>query len=418
MKRIAQITFRLFVGLTFIFSGFVKAIDPLGSTYKFTDYFLAFGMDSLKEIAFPLAILLSTLEFTVGMSLVFNSRKNIFVWIALLFMLFFTPLTLVLALTNPVSDCGCFGDAWVLTNWETFWKNILILACTLFIFWKRKNDENKNPIWEQNLLLAFAILVAGTLSFYSYRHLPIIDFRPYHIGANIGEGMRIPEDAPSDEYKSLFTYEKDGITKEFDETNYPWQDTTWKFVNSEQIKIKEGYTPPIHDFSISNDKNGDITDMVLNHEGYTFLFVSKELSKINDVTINKVINLALYSLNYDVQFVAITASGKQEIEDFTLEYELPFEFYNTDEIQLKTIVRSNPGLVLLKKGTIIDKWHFRDFPDANLIQGDLAASSITKHQTINIKLLIISITSTLLLLLVLFRLIRIRFAREKNRLRL
>lgn len=408
----------MFVGLTFIFSGFVKAVDPMGSTYKFTDYFLAFGMDFLNDLAFPLAILLSTLEFTVGMSLVFNSRKNIFIWIALLFMLFFTPLTLILALTNPVSDCGCFGDAWVLTNWETFWKNILILACTLLVFWGRKKDQNRNPIWEQNLLLVFAILVAGSISVYSYRHLPIIDFRPYHIGANISEGMRIPEGAPSDEYKSLFTYEKNGEVKEFNETNYPWQDTTWKFVDSKQIKIKEGYTPPIHDFSISNEKNGDITDMVLNHEGYTFLFVSKNLSEINDETIDKVLDLALYSLNYDLQFVAITASGKQEIDNFTSEHELPFEFYNTDEIQLKTIIRSNPGLVLLKKGTIIDKWHFSDFPDANLLQGDLAASSISKHQSIHSKLLIINITSTLLLLLVLFRLVRIRFAGEKNRLRL
>jgi uncharacterized membrane protein YphA (DoxX/SURF4 family) len=416
--RIVQFVSRIFVGLIFIFSGFVKAVDPMGSTFKFTDYFLAFGMDALKEIAFPLAILLSTLEFTVGMALIFNSRKNITAWFALLFMLFFTPLTFILAITNPVTDCGCFGDALILSNWETFGKNIILLACTLVIFFRRNKEENQHPIWEQNLLIGFALFVSVSISTYSYNHLPLIDFRPYHIGANISDGMKIPDGSPASEYRSLLKYEKDGVVKEFDETNYPWQDTTWKFVNSEQIKIKEGYTPPIHDFSISNDIEGDITNMVLNNDGYSFLLISKDISKIDDESISKINELALYALNNDIQLIGLTSSGSDEINEFKASHELPFEFYNTDEIQLKTIIRSNPGLVLLKKGTILDKWHFRDFPEVNLLQGDLAAYSITKHQTLNINLFIISITSTLLLLLVLFHLVRIQFAGAKNRLRL
>ncbi|PKQ68655.1 hypothetical protein BZG01_02755 [Labilibaculum manganireducens] len=416
--RILQFVSRLFVGLIFIFSGFVKAVDPMGSTFKFTDYFLAFGMDALKETAFPLAILLSALEFTVGMALIFNSRKNITAWLALLFMLFFTPLTFVLAISNPVTDCGCFGDALVLSNWETFWKNIVILAFTLVIFLRRKKDENQHPVWEQNLLVGFALAVSIWISTYSYRHLPLIDFRPYHIGANISDGMKIPEGAPADEYRSLFKYEKNGVVKEFDETNYPWQDTTWKYVDSEQIKIKEGYTPPIHDFSISNETEGDITNMVLSDNGYTFLLVSKNLSEINESALLKIKELAFYALENNIQFIGLTASGEDAMQSFKTTNELPFEFYNTDEIQLKTIIRSNPGLLLLKKGTILDKWHFKDFPEAKQLQGDLAAYSITKHQTLNINLLIISITSTLLLLLVLFCLIRIRFAEAKNRLRL
>ncbi|PCH71193.1 MAG: DoxX family protein [Bacteroidales bacterium] len=416
--RVVQFISRIFVGLVFIFSGFVKAVDPMGSTFKFTDYFLAFGMDSLKEIAFPLAILLSTLEFTLGMALIFNSRKNITAWLALLFMLFFTPLTFILAITNPVTDCGCFGDALILSNWETFWKNIVILACTLLLFFKRNKKDNQHPVWEQNLLIGFALCVSVWISIYSYRHLPVIDFRPYHIGANINEGMLIPDGAPADEYRSLFKYEKDGLVKEFDETNYPWQDTTWKYVDSEQIKIKEGYTPPIHDFSISNDSNGDITNMVLQNKGYSFLLISKDISEIDDESVSKINELSLYALNNNIQFIGLTSSGSDEINEFTTSHELPFEFYNTDEIQLKTIIRSNPGLVLLKEGTILDKWHFRDFPKANQLQGDLSAYSITKHQTLNINLFIISITSTLLLLIILFHLVRIRFAGTKNRLRL
>jgi len=416
--KIVQFVSRIFVGLVFIFSGFVKAVDPMGSTFKFTDYFLAFGMDSLKEIAFPLAILLSALEFSLGMALIFNSRKKITAWLALLFMLFFTPLTFILAIANPVTDCGCFGDALILSNWETFWKNIIILACTLLLFFKRNKKDNQHPLWEQNLLIGFALCISVLISTYSYRHLPVIDFRPYHIGANISDGMKIPDGAPASEYRSLLKYEKDGLVKEFDETNYPWQDTTWKYVDSEQIKITEGYTPPIHDFSISNDIDGDITNMVLQNKGYSFLLISKNISKIDAETVSQINELSLYALNNNIQFIGLTSSGADEIKEFTTNHELPFEFYNTDEIQLKTIIRSNPGLVLLRKGTILDKWHFRDFPEVNQLQGDLAAYSITKHQTLNINLFIISITSTLLLLLVLFHLIRIRFAGAKNRLQL
>jgi len=416
--RALQFISRLLVGFVFIFSGFVKAVDPMGSTFKFSDYFTAFGMDALKEIAFPLAILLSTMEFVVGFALIFNARKPFTSWMALLFMLFFTPLTLVLAITNPVTDCGCFGDALVLSNWETFGKNVIILALTLFVFFGRKQDTKTYPVWEQNLLIGFATVFTVWISIYSYRHLPIIDFRPYHIGANIADGMIIPEGAPADEYRSLFKYEKDGIVKEFDETNYPWQDTTWKFVDSEQILLKEGYTPPIHDFSISNEMEGDITSQVLSDDRYSFLLVSKELSKIDESALSKIKDLAMFALENDIPFIGLTASGQNEMNEFKNDNELPFDFYNTDEIQLKTIIRSNPGILLLHKGTILDKWHYRDFPEPKEFKGNLAAYSITKHQKLNIKLVFISITSTLLLLICLFILLSRGKARVKNRLQL
>ena len=416
--RALQFISRLLVGFVFIFSGFVKAVDPMGSTFKFSDYFVAFGMDSFKEIAFPLAILLSTVEFVVGLALFFNARKAFTSWMALLFMLFFTPLTLVLAITNPVTDCGCFGDALVLSNWETFGKNLIILGLTLIVFFGRKKDTKTYPVWEQNLLIGFATVFTIWISIYSYRHLPIIDFRPYHIGANIADGMIIPEGAPADEYRSLFKYEKDGIVREFDETNYPWQDTTWKFVDSEQILIKEGYTPPIHDFSISNDMEGDITSQVLSDDRYSFLLVSKELSKIDESALSKIKDIAMYALENDIPLIGLTGSAQDEMNEFKNDNELPFYFYNTDEIQLKTIVRSNPGLLLLHKGTILGKWHFNDFPKADELKGNLAAFSITKHQKLNIKLVFISITSTLLLLICLFILMSRGKARVKNRLQL
>lgn len=416
--KVVQFISRLLVGLLFIFSGFVKAIDPMGSTFKFTDYFLAFGMDGITGISFVLAVLFSTLEFTLGVALLLNARIKTTAYLALILMLFFTPLTLLLAITNPVSDCGCFGDALVLTNWQTFGKNILILALSLLVFFRRKEIEKKETIVEQNLLLLFSLLVSIGLSTYSYLHLPLIDFRPYHIGANISDGMVIPEGAAADEYRSLFKYEKNGIVKEFDESNYPWQDTTWKFVDSEQTIIKKGYTPPIHDFSISNKLDGDITNSVLSNETYTFLLVSKNLNEINKASLEKIRELSIFALENNIQFIGLTASDSSAIQRIKLDENLPFDFYNTDEIQIKTMIRSNPGLLLLKKGTILDKWHYNDFPKAAELKGDLAAHSITKHQALNINLFIISITSISLLFLVLFSWIRIRFTRVKNRLRL
>ncbi|RZT95909.1 putative membrane protein YphA (DoxX/SURF4 family) [Ancylomarina subtilis] len=400
---------RLLVGSLFIFSGFVKAIDPMGSTFKFKDYFLAFGMDSLTGLAFTMAIILSTLEFSVGMLILFNVYKKSASWLALLFMLFFTPLTLILALTNPVTDCGCFGDALILTNWETFGKNIIILAFTLVVFYTRKLEKDKSSKLTQNLLLAFSLTIALGCSYYSYRHLPFIDFRPYHIGANIQESMTIPEGAPADEYQSIFKYEKNGVIKEFDESNYPWQDSSWTYVDVEQIKIKEGYKAPIHDFSISNEESGDITEQVLNDASYTFLLVSRQLNEMKLTNLKEIDELAAWCRNHKYNFICLTASTDDEINTFKEKNNAFYDFYATDEIQLKTIIRSNPGLVLLQNGTILNKWHWRDIPKTTEIKANLAAYSITQHQTLTNKLVILSITTTLLLLIGCFLILKFRF---------
>lgn len=406
---------RLLVGSLFIFSGFVKAIDPMGSTFKFKDYFLAFGMDSFVGLAFTLAIILSALEFCVGMLILFDVHKKRASWLALLFMLFFTPLTLILALTNPVSDCGCFGDALILNNWETFGKNIIILGFTFIVFFSRDKYKDRSSMLEQNLMLIFSLVIALGSSLYSHRHLPLIDFRPYHIGANIREGMMIPDGAPADEFTSLFKYEKDGVIKEFNESNYPWQDTTWKYVDVQQTKIKEGYQPPIHDFSIANNAFGEITDDILDDTTYTFLLVSRNLKEAGIENQGKINQLASWTNNQGYNFICLTASSDDEISDFKIKQAASYDFYATDEIQLKTIVRSNPGLVLLQNGTILNKWHWRDLPKTTELNANIAAYTISQHQTLTNKLVIFSITTTLLLLIGCFLMLKFRLTAVKNR---
>jgi uncharacterized membrane protein YphA (DoxX/SURF4 family) len=358
--------FRLVLGTTFIFSGFVKGIDPLGSTYKFIDYFGAFGADWANKMAFTLAILLAVTEFGIGIALVLNYRIKLFSWFTLLFMSVFFPLTLWIALVNPVSDCGCFGDALVISNWETFYKNIVLVLLSLFVLLYRHHFKNKLHLRLQNSIFLFFIVSFLTLQFYSYNHLPIIDFRPYKIGQNISEGMEIPEGAPEDEYRTEFFYKnrKTGKIKEFNEQNYPWQDTVnWVYDSSKSILEKTGYHPPIHDFTIENRFGEEISDFYLYDPGYTFILVSYNLELSNKKNQEQINNFAQEVMDKGINFICLTASTEQTIENFTAQHNPPYEFFFCDEITLKTIIRSNPGLVLTQEGTILNKWHWKDIPD-------------------------------------------------------
>ncbi|PTN09390.1 BT_3928 family protein [Mangrovibacterium marinum] len=365
---------RILLGLVFIFSGFVKGIDPLGSAYKFTDYFHAWNMDALVALALPLGILLSLAEFVTGIALVTNVFNKVFSWFALLFMGFFTIITLIVALNNPVTDCGCFGDALTLTNWETFYKNIVFSACAVILVgWGKKFRPAKFPLIA-TIMAGATVLVFGYLIDYSYNHLPIIDFRPYKIGTNIPAGMEMPADAEPDEYANIFVYEnrETGKQQEFTEDNYPWQDSlTWKFVSMENELVKKGYEPPIHNFSIETIDGEDIKDFFLYDDAYTFMLISTDLDEANWSPLERIKALSSYAQDNGMHFIGLTASLLDDAQMIAEEKELPFEFFNADEITLKTIVRANPGLILLKKGTVIDKWHFNDIPTVEEFQKQL-----------------------------------------------
>lgn len=367
LKQIA----RVLLGLTFVFSGFVKGIDPLGSAYKFSDYFNAFHMPGLVGLAFALGILLAAAEFFLGVAFIFKFYIRLTSWLMLAFMLFFTGLTLYIALTNPVSDCGCFGDALKITNWQTFYKNIFLLALAIYVFAQRKNFSNKSgpvlPIAFTTMTMVFYFYLVD----YSYKHLPIIDFSPYKVGVNIPEAMKIPEGAPVDVYKNTLTYKNinTGEEKQFTEENYPWQDTlNWKFVKMESILAQKGYTPPIHDFRIETPEGEDIKDFFLYEDKTTFIVVAYNLQKSNKEAWVQIARLSSEVKNKGHNFIALTATSPDLIDQFKKENSLQFDFFNTDEITLKTIVRSNPGLIVVKKGTITGKYHFNDLPKPEEIE--------------------------------------------------
>lgn len=364
MKFIKHIS-RVLLGITFIFSGFVKGIDPWGSAYKFTDYFNAMGLDWLLWAAFPLGIFLAFAEFTIGVALLFNMSIRFFSWLAFLFMAFFLPVTLWVAIKNPVTDCGCFGDALVISNWATFYKNLVLMAFAIIVV---KNREKMTWKWAEKpgfILGSTFIIAYVAIVFYSYNHLPILDFRPYKVGVNIPEAMQTPEDAPREIYENTFYYKNKntGEVQEFTEQNYPWQDTlNWVYDNMESELVQEGYKPPIHDLSIQTMEGEDVIDFFIYEENYVFILVAYHLDKSSRKPQDKINNLANWATENEFSFIALTSSLSDEIANFSDETGAPYEFFNCDEITLKTIIRSNPGLIVIKDGTMVEKWHYNDIP--------------------------------------------------------
>jgi uncharacterized membrane protein YphA (DoxX/SURF4 family) len=370
---------RYLLAITFIFSGFVKGVDPLGSAYKFGDYFMAFGLDFLMPFALPLSFILCAAELVIGLMLLFNVRSALASWGALLFMSVFTPLTLVLAIYNPVSDCGCFGDAIILTNWETFFKNLPLLAASMFLVYHRKRFTSALPFPYELAATFLLVVISFAPSFHGYRNLPLIDFRPYSIGTNIPKAMEFPEDAPMDEYKTVLFYEKDGVVKEFTQENFPWQDTTWIFVDSKSVLVKKGYEPPISNFVLNDLYGWNLTDSILSSPGYTMLAVAYRLDSTNEEAFSKLNELYFKAKEERINFYCLTASTSADIDRFVSKTGVAFPFLQADEIMLKTTVRANPGLILLDEGTIIGKWHYRNFPDPDFFEDNLTAKALSQQ---------------------------------------
>jgi len=355
---------RTLLALTFLFSGFVKAVDPLGTVYKIQDY-LHEGFGGVFQWAIPVAgvaaVCLITLEWLLGFTMLLNVRTQWTSWITLLFYCIMTPLTLYIAIANPVSDCGCFGDALVITNWQTFWKNIILLLLSICLVICRKAIPELFSWWME-IIIALAALgsVAGIMG-YSYTHLPQIDFRPYKVGNHIPTLMEIPDDAEVDQYEITLIYAKDGKEQTFTLENYPKGDPKWTFVDQKSVLIKKGYVPPIHDFEIETLEGDYITQDILESEEPVTLVVMYDLSKTDTTQLEKL----MYMIHEYPRVYFLTASGEEEIFAFAEELGWDEEttystFCFTDPITLKTIVRANPGVIVVQNGTIIDKYNLKN----------------------------------------------------------
>ena len=334
MRKVIVNIARLVLAIVLILSGFVKAVDPLGTQYKIADYLEAahLGQFAPDVLTLSAAIMLSAIEFGLGICLLFAIRRRLVSRLVLWLMLIMTPITLWLALANPISDCGCFGDAVVLTNWQTFWKNLVLL--TLAVIVRRWPLEMMRFVSKTNqwIVTNYSALFIMVVSGWSLYDLPYFDFRPYHIGSNLREG---------------------------------WQ------------QMLEGNDSPYADFFIEQMKDGeDITDSVLNHTGYTFLLISPHLEQANDSQLDQINELYEYADDMGYPFFCLTASGSKGIHRWRDITGCEYPFCQTDETVLRTIIRSNPGLLLLKNGKVIGKWSHNRLP---IIKEALEFQPLEKH---------------------------------------
>lgn len=374
-ERIKQVLYssaRLVLAAAFLFSGITKGVDPLGTAYKIQDYLIHFGLNEwVPDWCYPyMGMAVAGLEFYLGLCLLFGFRRRMTWVLSFLLMLVMTPLTLYLAITDAVADCGCFGDAWVLSNWATFGKNVVLCVCVGCWWWgihKENNWLSDNTRWLISVYGLFFILLLMGHCLY---HLPIADFRPYKIGNNLVELVTIPEGQQEPTYETTFILEKHGTQREFTLADYP--DSTWTFVDSRTRQISEGYVPPLHDFILERVSDGElVTEEVLNDSGYTFLVVAYNLMTAQDGVADLLNELHDYCQQYGYTFYALTASGDEAIAEWQYETGAEYEFCRVDAIPLKTMVRSNPGLVLLKAGVVVNKWGVNDLPQTENLNAPL-----------------------------------------------
>ncbi|AXT53027.1 DoxX family protein [Aquimarina sp. BL5] len=350
---------RIFVAALFLFSGFIKLNDPLGFSYKLQEYFSegVLNMEFLIPFALLLAVFLCVFEIIVGVTLLLGYLPKFTVWSLLGMIVFFTFLTFYSAYFNKVTDCGCFGDALPLTPWESFTKDVILLVFILILFFGRKYIT---PILQVSFhkWIVFACFTACLgFAYHVLMHLPTFDFRAYKIGTNIQEGMSVPEGAPEAEFEYFWKFDIDG-KEEIIKTSGEYPQVKGKYIEVETKMINEGYIPPIHDFAIEKDGQ-DYTAEFLERENVV-LIVMYNLSKSEGEGMNAIKGLTDKALSQGYDVIGLTASSPQEVSQKKAQYDLSFDFYSTDETALKTILRSNPGIVKLNKGIITEKLHWND----------------------------------------------------------
>lgn len=335
---------RLVVSATFIFSGLVKLIDPVGTQYKIEDYIIAVGLDRPSPtFALVVAVVLAMLEFCLGIYLFFGIRRRFTTYTILGFMAIYTPLTLWLAITNAVGDCGCFGDAIILTNWQTFWKNVVLLLGAIALFWRGNLIGRFISESAQWLISLYTIIYSAFLAALCIYAEPVIDFRPYHITQDMRAAMEWPEDP-------------------------------------DQL-------PEIMDFMVMPVAGGDAslgvnidTETLLADTSYTFLLVSPHLEDADDANMERINAIYDYAVAEGYAFWCLTASGENEIHRWQDLTGAEYQFAFVDELTLKTMARNNPALLLIHDGTIVGKWSHRLLPQADELTGPLHTLKLANPQ--------------------------------------
>ena len=383
---------RIFMGILFILSGYVKAVDPYGFSLKIDEYFVSFGMDFMTPLSMFFSIAAITAEFMIGIALLFSIQMRITSWLLFLFMSFFLVLTFWLAyaldivqLYNSlfqknytlfvVTDCGCFGDFITLTNKETFYKNVFFMIFTLVIFAQNKKYKIHNLMYiTQWGPLLLGLIFVLFMQIYCLRHEPWHDFRPWFKGNFIA--AETYSEAPELDYIFIYKHKDNNTSLELTtedlinisddsvqcndfENNYIYSDRKEKI-------IKKGIDAVLSDFSLTDiNNNTDYKEDIISQAGFHFILIIRDTKKANLKRFDDIMEFANKCLQNNIPFIAVTGSTPNEIQDFKLKHNILFPIYFSDETPLKTAIRNNPGLILLKDGYVMDKWSYVDIPNYN-----------------------------------------------------
>ncbi len=366
MRSIADSSVRIFVGVVFIFSGLIKVNDPVGTAIKLKEYFDVFSTDfaSFFQYLVPISLILSVLfvvlEVVLGAALLINFRMKFTAWMLLLLIIFFSFLTFYSAYFNKVTDCGCFGDAIPLTPWQSFGKDILLLILALYIFVRRDTFKPVFSMRVNDILITIITGICTFLAIYAVRHLPFIDFRAYAVGTNISQAMQ-----PSEPLRYKYIMQKNGEQKEFQQ--YP-TDTSYQFI--EMILSNPEAQPKITDYSIWNEE-GEYTEA--SFVGPKLFIVFYDVNKAQTKRLPAILSLA-QSLQGALDIWVVTSNDEATYESFRHEYQIPLPYYYIDGTVAEAMIRANPGLVLLKDGVVMGKWHSNDIPGKEEIRALISAN--------------------------------------------
>ena len=370
---------RLFVGFLFIFSGLIKANDPMGFGYKLQEYFHVFNLNFLNDYSTWIAVGICAFEIILGALLVLGIAGRKVAWGLLLLIIFFTFLTFYSAFFEVVSSCGCFGDAIPLTPWQSFIKDLVLLAFILIIFIKRKKIT---PLiassFTNNLLSFFVIILSFGIGIYTISYLPFIDFLPYKEGNNIPKLMEIPEGAAQDEYEHIYSLKNKstGEEKKMTDKEYMdqkiWEDENWEVIGEPESRLlKKGYQVPIPDLIISDAEGNEITKEIVGNPYYNFVVTSLDVTKLSptDLVALDKINQTIRDLSseYNIRAVLLTASSSDDVNYLNDQLDLVLETFYADAVPLKSMVRSNPGVMLLQNGIVVKKWSKNAFPSKEVL---------------------------------------------------
>lgn len=367
MRWLTQIS-RILVGVLFIISGLIKANDTLGFSYKLLEYFEIFGTQFLDPFAVSISMLVCIFEIVSGIALLLGIYNKLNAWLLLLLIIFFTLLTGYSAITHKVTDCGCFGDALKLTPFTSFMKDVALMVLIVLIFLGTKYIKPIVSLPIANIALSVSFIASVAFTFYTYLFLPVKDFLPYKIGNDIKELTLVPEGAPKDIVEMVFIYEKGGQNFEFSANNLPEDLDAYNFIDRKDVIIQKGFVPPIHDFKIYNEATTELTDSFFAGTDYKLLLVQTKIEKTRSGLEAQLAQLSSEWISSGRPFWALTSSNLAEASAYGKANNFPFQYHNMDDIPLKSMVRSNPGVLLLKGNTVVKKWGAYNIPSWETLQ--------------------------------------------------